>query len=530
MPALLSRCGWTILAYACLSAASIAHAQTLTIGLPAGPQSMDPHFSNSGSHAEAMKHVFDTLVWAGNDLTPEPRLAESWRPVNDTTWEFKLRKGVKFHDGSEFTADDVKFSVERIPNVSGPTPTTAMIRRVKEVRAIDPYTVQIVTNGPAATLPNDLNRLFVVSAKAAKSFSSRETANAGFNSGTATIGTGPYRFVSWTPKEQLVLERFDAYWGQKQPWQRVLLKEITNDASRLARLKAGELDLIARVSGTDIGDLKRDPRITVVTAETIYVFHLEFDMRERTPQVSAKDGAPLERNPFLDPRVREAIDLGVDRRTLVEITLEGLGKPANQFVPPFVFGFNKTLPERKFDLARARRLLTEAGYPNGFRLTLSFTSDRLPGDRQVGTTVAQMLSRIGLEAHPNAQPLAVFFPARLRGEFSLTMMGIGAPTGDAQVTMISFIHTNDAARKSGAFNWTGYSNAPLDKMLADAGVEMDFDKRRSLVEQALALVAQDRPNIPLVTISSAWAMHKARVNFTPRADEDTLAMNVAPVR
>jgi peptide/nickel transport system substrate-binding protein len=213
MPALLGRCGWTILAYACLSAASIAHAQTLTIGLPAGPQSMDPHFSNSGSHAEAMKHVFDTLVWAGNDLTPEPRLAESWRPVNDTTWEFKLRKGVKFHDGSELTADDVKFSVERIPNVSGPTPTTAMIRRVKEVRAIDPYTVEIVTNGPAATLPNDLNRLFVVSAKAAKSFSSRETANAGFNSGTATIGTGPYRFVSWTPKEQLVLERFDGLLG-----------------------------------------------------------------------------------------------------------------------------------------------------------------------------------------------------------------------------------------------------------------------------------------------------------------------------
>jgi peptide/nickel transport system substrate-binding protein len=507
-----------------------AQAQTLTIGLPAGPQSMDPHYSNSGPHAEAAKHIFDTLVWSGNELQPEPRLAVSWKPLNDTTWEFKLRQGVKFHDGSDFTAEDVKFSIERIPNVSGPTPTTAMIRRVKEVQIIDPYTVHIITNGPAATLPNDLNRLFIVSAKSAKDYSTHETANAGFNAGKATIGTGPYKFVSWTPKNQLVLERFDGYWGGKQPWEKVVLKEIPNDAARIAQLKAGQVDLVARVSGTDVAALKLDPKMSVVTHDTIYIFQIEFDMRDKSPQVWAKDGTPLPHNPFLDPRVRQAIDLAIDRNALVEVAQEGLGSAATQFVPPFVFGYNKSLPARPYDLAKAKQLMKDAGYPNGFKVTFTFTNDRLPGDAQVGTTVTQMLARIGIDAAANAQPLTVFFPARLRGDYSMTMMGIGAPTGDAQVTMTTFLHTNDAAKKAGAFNWASHANAELDRLLETAGSEMDEAKRRDLVGQALALESEERADVPLVVVRSAWGMQKNKVAFTSRADEDTLAMNVTPVK
>jgi peptide/nickel transport system substrate-binding protein len=515
-----------LIAGTCLSPA--VQAQTLTIGLPAGPQSMDPHYANAGPHAEAAKHIFDTLVWADNELEPKPRLAVSWKPLDDTTWEFKLRQGVKFHDGSDFTAEDVKFSIERIPNVSGPTPTTAMVRRVKEVQIIDPYTVHIVTNGPAPSLPNDFNRLFIVSAKAAKDYSTHETANAGFNAGKATIGTGPYKFVSWTPKNQLVLERFDGYWGGKQPWEKVVLKEIPNAAARIAQLKAGQVDLIARVSGTDVAALKQDSQLAVATHDIIYIFELELDWRDKSPQMSAKDGTPLPHNPFLDPRVRQAIDLAIDRPTLVEIAMEGLGTPANQFAPPFVFGHNTSLPAKGFDLAKAKQLMKEAGYPDGFKITLNFTNDRLPGDAQVGTTVAQMLARIGIDVVANPLPMAVFFPARLRGDFSMSMMGMGEPTGDAQVGMTTFLHTNDPAKKAGAFNWMGYSNAKFDQLLEDAGVEMNVDKRRAMTGQALAMVASDRPNIPLITIRSAWAMRKNKLAFTPRADEDTLAMNAVP--
>ncbi|MET0652887.1 MAG: ABC transporter substrate-binding protein, partial [Hyphomicrobiaceae bacterium] len=199
-----------------IAAAGSASAQTLTIGVRGGPDSIDPHFTATGTHAEALKHIFDTLVWSGDGLELEPRLAESWKAVDPTTWEFKLRKGVTFHDGSDFTADDVKFSIERIPMVAGPNPTTIYVRRVKETKIVDPHTVHVITDGPAPNLPNDFIRLFIVSHKAAAGLT-KDTANEAFNSGKAAPGTGPYKFVSWTPKAEFVVDRFDGFWGGKEP-------------------------------------------------------------------------------------------------------------------------------------------------------------------------------------------------------------------------------------------------------------------------------------------------------------------------
>ncbi len=507
--------------------ATSAVAQTLTIGVRGGPDSIDPHFTATGTHAEALKHVFDTLVWSGDGLELEPRLAESWRAINDTTWEFKLRRGVKFHDGSDFTAADVKFSIERIPVVAGPNPTTIYVRRVKETKIIDPYTIHILTDGAAPVLPNDFIRLFIVSAKAAAGLT-KESANEAFNSGKAAIGTGPYKYVSWQPKGDLVLARNDAYWGPKEPWARHVRKEIPNDAARVAQLKAGQLDLITRVPATDVAALRRDPKIEVQTIDTVYVFNVEMDMRDKAPQVSAKDGSALAKNPFQDLRVREAIDLAIDRKALAEVAMEGLGKPANQMVTPSIFGFNKSLAERRYDPAAARRLLNEAGYPNGFKVQFSFTQDRLPGDRQVGTSIAQMLAAIGIDAQANALPAAVFFPARTRGEFSMSMSGWGTLTGESHYTLSSLAHSNDAEKRMGAFNVLGYKNPVMDKLLQDAAVEMDIPKRRKFLEDANALLEKDRQRLPIVSVGSAWAMQKDKVTIKPRVDEDTLAMNVKP--
>ncbi|MGQ0675724.1 MAG: ABC transporter substrate-binding protein [Rhodospirillales bacterium] len=518
-----------ILAGLSLAATPQSSAQTLTIGVRAGPESIDPHFTATGTHAEALKHVFDTLTWSGDGLEIQPRLAESWKVVNPTTWEFKLRKGVKFHDGSDFTAEDVKFSIERIPVVTGPNPLTIYVRRVKETKIVDPNTLHIVTDGPAPNLPNDFIRLFIVSSKAAKGLT-KDTSNAAFNSGKAAIGTGPYKFVSWTPKDQLVLERFDGFWGPKEPWQRHIRKEIPNDAARVAQLKAGQVDLIVRVPASDVPTLEKDPKLTVVKIDTVYVFNMELDMRDKAPQVSAKDGSPLAKNPMQDPKVREAIDLAIDRRTLASIAMEGLGKAQNQLVTPSIFGYSKKLPERKYDPAAAKKLLAEAGYPNGFKTTFSFTSDRLPGDRQVGTSVAQMLAAVGIDAQANAQPAAVFFPARSRGEFSMSMSGWGTLTGEAHYTLSSIAHSNDKEKKFGAFNVLGYKNPAMDKLIQDAAVELDEAKRRLLLERANELVASDRPRLPLVAVGSAWAMQKDKVKITPRVDEDTKAMNIKPVK
>jgi peptide/nickel transport system substrate-binding protein len=519
-----------LLAAACTALTPLeSAAQTLTIGVRAGPESIDPHFTATGTHAEALKHVFDTLVWSGDGLELEPRLAESWKPVDATTWEFKLRKGVKFHDGSDFTAEDVKFSIERIPVVAGPNPTTIYVRRVKGTKIVDPHTIHILTDGPAPSLPNDFIRLFIVSHKAAAGLT-KDTANEAFNNGKAAIGTGPYKFVSWVPKEQLTLDRFDGFWGPKEPWQRHVRKEIANDAARVAQLKAGQVDLIVRVPASDVPTLERDSKLTVVKVDTVYVFNMELDMRDKAPQVSAKDGSELAKNPMQDAKVREAIDLAIDRKALAEIAMEGLGKPQNQLVTPSIFGYSKKVADQKYDPNRAKQLLAEAGYPDGFKVTLSFTSDRLPGDRQVGTSIAQMLAAIGIDAQANAQPAAVFFPARSRGELSMAMSGWGTLTGEAHYTLSSVVHSNDKEKKFGAFNVLGYKNAKLDKLIQDAAVEMDDAKRRSFLEQANEIVAVDRPRLPIVSVGSAWAMQKAKVKIKPRVDEDTLAMNIRPAQ
>ena len=289
---------------------------------------------------------------------------------------------------------------------------------------------------------------------------------------------------------------------------------------------------VAPVPATDVATLKADPKLTVQTVDTVYVFNLELDMRDAPPagQMSNKDGSALAKNPLADVRVREAIDLAIDRKTLAEISMEGLGKPVNQLVTPSIFGFNKTLPERKFDAAGAKKLLADAGYPNGFKIQLSFTNDRLPGDRQVGTSIAQMLAAIGLDVAANAQPASVFFPARTRGDYSMSMSGWGTLTGEAHYTLSSIAHSNDKERRMGAFNVHGYKSAEMDKLLQDSAIEMDIEKRRGQLEAANALVLKDRPRLPIVAVSSAWAMQKDKVKITPRVDEDTLAMNIKPAK
>ena len=509
---------------------SAALAADLTIGVRAGPLSIDPDFTAAGTHAEAMKHIYDSLIKSGNNLELEPGLATSWTAIDDSTWEFKLRPGVKFHDGSDFTAEDVKFSIERIPRVAGPNPTTIYVRRVKGVEIVDPLTIRVKTDGPAPNLPNDFIRLFVVSHIAAKDYSdSSEKASEGFNSGKAAIGTGPYKFVSWTPKEQLVLERFDGYWGGKEPWDKVIRKELPNDAARVAQLKAGQVDLIARIPASDVPTLEQDSKLTIVRQDSVYLFNIAFDFRDKSPQISAKDGSPLPKNPFTDPKVREAFDLAIDRETITEIAMEGMGTVQSQLVTPNIFGYNPDVKPTKSDVEKAKALLAEAGYPDGFKVIFSFTNDRLPGDKDAGTTIAQMLTAIGIQVEANAQPGAVYFPANTRGDYSLTMSGWGTLTGEANYTLSSLVHTNEPAKKLGAFNIRGYSNPALDKLIEQAGVEMDAATREQYLKDANAIVASDRPNLSIASIISAWGMKKA-ITIVPRSDEDTLAMNIRPAK
>lgn len=516
----------TALVATMLTAPISAMAADLVIASKNGPASMDPHFTSTAANAEATKHVFDTLLRSGNNLEILPSLATSWQALDDTTWEFKLREGVKFHDGSDFTAEDVKFSIERIPAVTGPNPSTIYVRRVASTEIVDDHTIRVKTNGPAPTLPNDFVRLFIVSHKAAADYSTKESAAEGFNSGKATIGTGPYKFVSWAPTQDLVLEKFDGYWGGAEPWDKVVRKEVPNDAARVAQLKAGQVDVISKVPATDLASIESDSRLQVIKAASVYIPYIEFDFRENSPQIWDKSGKKLDKNPFIDPRVREAFDLALDRQTIVEFALEEMGTVATQLVSPNIFGYNKEIAAPVFDVDKAVQLMTEAGYPDGFKVALSYANDRLP--TELGPTVAQLLAAINVQVDVQGVPAAVFNPAKTRGEYSLYMASWGTLTGESNYMLSSLMHSNDPTKSLGAYNVRGYSNPKMDKLIEDAAVEMDEGKRRTMLEEANLLSTTDRPDLPLAVNLSAWGAKADKVTYDPRSDEDTLAMDVHP--
>ena len=511
-----------------LGAVTAASAQTLTMGVRGGPESMDPHFSALGPHAEAAKHIFDTLVWSGDDLQIEPGLATSWTAIDDDTWEFKLREGVKFHDGSDFDAEDVKFSIERIPVVTGPTTTAIYVRRVAGVDIVDPYTIHIHTDGQAATLPNDFIRLFIVSSDAAADYSTPETAAEGFNSGAATIGTGPYKYVSWEPKGDLVLEKNPDYWRGDGAWETVIRKEIPNDSSRLAALKAGQVDVINYVSSVDYLALGSDPNIDAITGDSVYIMNLQLDQREKTPLVRAIDGSELDENPFRDLKVRQAIDHAIDRETMVDIVLEGLGKPANQMMPPGFFGSSEDIPMPEYNPEKAKELLADAGYPDGFEVDLYCTADRLPGDGAICQGLGQMFTQVGIKTNVNAISKTVYFPAQARLEYSMFMNGWGTLTGEASYTLGGLAHSNNPDVKLGAFNRIEYKNDEVDQLLQTGATMMDPDERRATYEEAMEKVMADKAYISIVQLQTVWAAKAGMLEFMPRFDEDTLAFFIKP--
>jgi len=500
-------------------------AQTLTMGVRAGPDSMDPHWSTLGGQAEALRHVFDTVVMADEKLQLKPGLAVSWKPVDETTWEFKIRQGVKFHDGSELTAEDVKFSIDRIPVVTGPMSMTIYTKQVRDTKVIDKYTLHVRTKAAAPTLPNDFIRLFVVP----KSIG-MEARNEQFNSGKAAIGTGPYRFVSWAPKGDMVMKRFDGYWGEKQHWEQVIRKEIPSDPARMAALKSGQVDLVNYVPATDYASLQRDKSVDTFIADTVYILNITPNVKETLPKPVKVDGKEIAANPLRDARVREAMDLAIDRRTLVRIVLEGLGRPANQLMPANFFGGSKNLPERPFDVNKAKQLLTDAGYPKGFEIDFFCTNNRLPGDSAVCEALSQMWARAGLKVNANALNGTVFFPAQQKGEYSLWMSGWGTLTGEASYTYGSLVHTADATMGLGAFNKQGYSNPAVDKLLEEGSRTMDDNKRRALFEKASELSMTDRALIPTVQLQTIWASKAGMMTIPARMDQETLAYEIKPKR
>jgi peptide/nickel transport system substrate-binding protein len=502
--------------------AAAAQAESLTVALSSAPSSIDPHFATTGQNQQLSMVMFDRLVHIDEDGQFTEGLATEWEVSEDRlTWTFTLREGVSFHNGEEFTAEDVVFTIERIPEVpNSPAPFTQRLAAIESVEAVDGQTVEIRTNAPAPTLLTDLSTIYIVSR------SIGEAPSAAFDSGEAAFGTGPFRFVSYTPGDRLVIERNDEYWGDPVDFEQITIRFIDNSAARVASLQAGEVDFIDAVPPNDLERLDQMAGIEVVAEPSARLIYMGLDQGdETTPQVRALDGSEME-NPFLDHRVREALSLAINREALVDRIQFGSGAPAGQFAPEGIFGHNPDIEAPPYDIDRARDLLEDAGFGDGFRLTVHGPSDRYVNDADVTLAVGQMWSQLGLEVEVETLPFNVYSPAATAREFSAFLFSFGITTGESSLGYRNVLATYDEERGWGSNNRFRYSNGEFDAALAAAFEAFDDSEREAHLQEAARIAAEDVALIPLYWEGNNWAVREG-LTFTQSPDGRSLMTNLS---
>ena len=526
---------YTRLVIPCLAAAfafsSGVHAQNksrdVAIGLQAAITSMDPHFHNLSPNNSLSLHIFEPLIKRDENQKLVPGLATSWKALDELTWEFKLRKNVRFHDGAAFTADDVVYSLKRVPEVpNSPSSFATFTKPIIDVKVVDPHTIIFKTASAHVLLPSDLASVMIVSR-----VSGDKATTPDYNSGKAAIGTGPYKFVEFVPNQRVVFKANYGYWGGEEPWDKITYKILTNPAARVAALLSGDVQMIETVPTADIAKLSKDKNYNLVdkvSNRVIYV-HLNQSTDKSPPFVFDKAGKTLDKNPFKDARVRKALSMAINRDAIVDRVMEKKAVAAAQLLPDFFYGTSKKLKPTKFDPEGAKKLLAEAGYPNGFAMTLHGPNNRYINDANIVQAIAQMYSRIGIDAKVETMPSAVYFNRATKLEFGFMVLGWGTESGEQGSAMRSLLATYDQAKGMGVTNRGRYSNPAFDKVLSEALVTMDDKKREAMIQQAAEMVMGDVGLIPLHYEVSTWATAKG-FKYTARTDQYTLASGLKPLR
>jgi peptide/nickel transport system substrate-binding protein len=497
-------------------------AQTLTLGTKLELNTLDPHFFAAFPTGSSHELIYEKLAALDEKLVPRPQLAVSWKNLDNLTWEIKLRKGVVFHNGAPFTADDVIFTWERVPNVpNSPNSFSQFTRNVEKIIKLDDHTIQMKTPTPTPMLPNDLANVFIISASAAKGMTTQD-----FNAGKAAIGTGPYQLVDWKNGEQLVVERFEKYWGAKPVWAKVTERVIAKDPARLAALLSGQVDAIDAVPSADLARIKSDGKFALFRGPAALVHYIALDSaRDISPFVTAKDGKPLDKNPLKDVRVRKALSLAINRALIVTRMMDGSGLAASQLLGEQFPGSLKGLKPDPYDLIKAQALLKEAGWAEGFRIVLHATNDRYPNDGSIAQAVAQMWTRLGLKAEVETLPGSVFFSRASKQDFSAFAAQYGAE--EAANSLRALVASSIPAKGFGTANRTRYTNTVVDQLLTDALQAMDDERRDELLGRAIRFAMNDQPLIPVFYPIFDFAAKKGLV-VTPRAQRRFNALMIKP--
>ena len=501
-----------------------AGAQTLTLAVAAAPTSVDPHYHNLGPNNALAMHIFGALVDTDAAAKPRPGLALSWRAVDDTTWEFKLRPGVTFHDGAAFTAEDVAYTIARVPTVkNSPGSFLLFTRSITGVQVVDPLTVRMTTRGVTPLLPVDLTQVHILP----KGLGA-EPATEDFNALKHANGAGPFRITAWRASDRAELARNDAYWGPKPHWERVVYRMIPNDSARTSALLAGDVDLIEAVPTQDLVKLRTDKRVAMAEAVSLRVAYLMLDLsrKDGQPFVQGPNGETLTTNPFQDVRVRRALSLAINRQLIVDRVMEGAAVPTGQFLAPGSFSYVADLEAPKQDLEAAKKLLAEAGYPNGFRITLHGPNDRYVNDEKIIQAVGQMWSRAGIQTKVEAITWPSFIGRASKQEFSAFFAAWGITSGEASNPLRAMVATFDAQKGTGSANRSRYSNAALDAVIDRASSITDDAAREKALIEATRQAMADVALITLYQQKNIWGM-KPNLRYVARADEATRAADVS---
>ena len=512
-----------------------ALAQELKIGLSAEPTSIDPHFHNLTPNNALRAHIFDALLAQDAEQKLKPALATSWRAVDDTTWEFKLRPGVKFSNGMEFSARDAIYTVCRIPTVeNSPSSMNSHVRGITAMEVPDPQTLIIKTAGPQPILPINLSVLGILSAQVngAENVKYRvggcenlgtPPKSADFNDPAKAIGTGPFKLANYTRGTHILLERNDSHWGDKPQWEKVTMRPMTSPGARVAALIAGDVDFIESPPIQDFDKIKGAGfQISEGLSNRIIYLHLDQfqDPAWKTPGVKGTD-----KNPFLDKRVRQAVSKAINRQAIVDRIMGGHAVAAGELLPYPLFGATKDMPVEKYDPDGAKKLLAEAGYPNGFEVTLGTPNDRYINDEKIAQAVAQMLTRVGIKTGVDAMTASTFFTRRNKFDFSIYLAGWGADTGEMSNSMNSLVVTLQPDKGLGPTNRGRYSNPKVDELVVKAMATIDDAAREKLLQEASKLAMSDYGIIPLHFEVTPWAFKKG-LSYKPRTDQYTLATEI----
>lgn len=493
-----------------------AQAETFNWASTTDPQTMDPHAVNSAPVLSFLNNIYEGLVRRGEDMSIEPSLATSWEPLEgENGWRFTLREGVMFADGSAFDASDVMFSYQRASDEAADV--RSWFAPVTDVRVVDDFTIDFVTSAPNPLFPSSIANFMILDEGWATDNDAALPARDAENFATLNVnGTGPFMVASRDPGVKTVLVPNDAWWDDASGnVTEATFTPIGNAATGLAALLSGDIDFIEPIPLQDVAQVESRDGFRVIEGEETRVIMFGFG-HEHDTLLYSTDVTDV--NPFQDPRVRLAAAHAIDMASIDRVLFRGKTEAANQLVPAGISGYSEANQDRPaYNPERAKELLAEAGYPDGFSFGLKCTNDRYINDEALCRAAASMFAAVGLDADLSTGPVRDYWPQLREDDFDMYLLGWSPGTFDMEHPVRFLLHSQDDEAKLGSWNFGNYSNARVDELLPLIQQEIDPDTRQGMIDEVVAITQDEVAYIPLYTQPLIWAA-KDNIDLTQRAD------------